>query len=65
MDLIGFDPPGNDNFPALCVLSILECGDGFGRGHPLMSLIVMPHPDPLLIRDSEINTRDGTLILSF
>src|SRR5262249_55973389 len=58
VNLAGFDAPGNDDFPALCILGPHKFANTSYRRHPAMILIVVPDPDPFFIENPKVDPRE-------
>jgi len=62
VNLLRFDPPRDDDLPALRVFGGHELGDRFSRRHPAMMLIVMSDENLFIIRETKVNARKGPFI---
>jgi hypothetical protein len=65
VDFGWFDASGNYDFPSLCVFGGAKLRNCFGGQHPPVHLIVMPYPQLLVIRNSEVDRPDWPSIASF
>lgn len=58
MDLARVDPPWNYDLPALRVVCRVKFGHYFCGSQFPMVLIVMSHPDRLIVGDTKVNAND-------
>ncbi len=65
MDLLSRDPPRDDNLPSLPIVRFGEGRCGYSGGNLLVWTAVMPDPNRFEVRDTEVDSDDGTLTAAF
>jgi hypothetical protein len=64
MNLAGLDAPRYHDLPTLCILGRHELGCCLRGRHPAVALIVMAHPDALVVGNPEVHSRDWAVVAS-